>query len=273
MKKIEVEFQEAFGREVKVSRGRVETNIKLRLSYYREKELADFHGRVNECISDITMQIVDQMSPTPTEEALDKIERWIDNPKYMIRCVNNAVTSWCRKMSRRWSHNVTFKNDAKDDKPSDYARDFQSKKPLFDTSYGKPEEDWLTESAKNDEEIWGVEYSDEDKAEIQIQDEKILASMRKEFKKLIQSKSISKQKLEVLNDRLKGLSFPEIEKKYELKSDDNNSEIKKKNQKGQKYRKMLDSLLDELGVEKTVFTEILAHEKIVEKFKAQKKVV
>jgi hypothetical protein len=273
MENVGIEFQKAFGREVKLSRDRIETNIKLRLSYYRDKELSDFHGRVNECISDITMQIVEQMSSEPTKEALDKIERWVDNPKYMIRCINNAVTSWCRKMNRRWSHNVTFKNDHKDDKPSDYARDFQSKKSSFDTSSRKSEEDWLTESATSVEERWGVEYSDEDKAEIQIQDEKILASMRKEFKKLIKSKSISKRKLEVLNDRLKGLSFPEIEKKYELKSEVKNSELMKKSQKGQKYRKMLDSLLDELGVEKAVFTEILAHEKIVEKFNTQKKVV
>lgn len=268
-----VEFQEAFGRKVKLSRGSIETNIKLRLSYYREKELNDFNGRVNECISDITLQIIEQMHPTPTDEALEKIERWVEDPKYMMRCVNNAVTSWCRKMNRRWSHNVTFNNDDKDDKPSDYARDFQPKKSSFDTSFTKSEEDWLTESAKDVEERWGVEYSDEDKAKILIQDENILASMHKEFKKLIQSKSISKRKLQVLNDRLNGLSFPEIEKKYALKSEVNNSEPKKKNQKGQKYRKMLDALLGELGVDKAVFTEILAHEKIIKKFNTQRKVV
>jgi len=118
-------------------------------------------------------------------------------------------------MNRRWSHDVNFKNDKKKAKPSNYARDFQQQKSDQDISAKKSNEDWMTEVGKNVDEDYGIEISEQDKINILIEEEKVLDSMAKEFKKLVKEKGVKKLKLQVLIDRLNGMTFPEIAKKYE----------------------------------------------------------
>jgi len=79
----------------------------------------------------------------------------------------------------------------------------------------KSTEDWMTEVGKNVDEDYGIEISEQDKINILIEEEKVLASMAKEFKKLVKEKGVKKLKLQVLIDRLNGMTFPEIAKKYE----------------------------------------------------------
>lgn len=249
--------------------------IAYRLGKFKEKEIADLQGRIGECKTYIQVIVEAQLKPVVTPEGRRKLERYDEDPEYIIKYIYGSIPNYCRKKRREW--NKLYKRQfisQSDDRVGD---EWLSVK----TTEGYSNQTWDCDSdlSTNTDDEWGVngsygedyaqdwgsgsaieEYRNEEfkpdysdltlthtgVARAEDTHNKFIAKrkvQRNLLNTLMKKKGISPLKRKCLRDRLSGMSFPQMARKYD--GDKPNWD-----RKGNKYRKRFYRIVAELGLVK-----------------------
>jgi len=76
--------------------------ISYRMGKFKEKEIADLQGRIGECKTYIQEIVEPQLKPVTTKEGRRKLERFKEDPEYIIKYIYGSIPNYCKRKRREW---------------------------------------------------------------------------------------------------------------------------------------------------------------------------
>ena len=103
--------------------------ISYRMGKFKEKEIADLQGRIGECKTYIQEIVESQLKPVTTKDGRRKLEKFKEDPEYIIKYIYGSIPNYCKRKRREWDNL--------------YQREFVS---ALDE---RTDDEWLSSNAKN----------------------------------------------------------------------------------------------------------------------------
>jgi hypothetical protein len=211
-----------------------------------------------QCTDEIQDFNKNQMLEADDQQAINKIKNYIkDGDDYIERYVNNAIISYCRRKTRRWNKIERIKQSG--------ATLGENQNRISQKNYDAGQGYSARAQINFSEPTATLESADA----IAIQQKKREDALKK-FKDLLKKRfkefNITRDSIKCFNDRVSGMSFPDMMRKY----DPENFE---KDKRGQKYHKRFHRTLKKLDIDPKLINNHLKEKKLLEKLNKKPKYV